>query len=146
MDLRGSKNLKEIPDLSLATNLEKLILTHCSSLVKLPTSIQHLNKLEQLMMHGCKKLEILPTGINLQSLNWLDLTECSRLRSFPDISSNISRLSLCGTSIENFPSNLRLENLHYFSMKSEILGKLTAGTYLTYGFLQLFFKLTLIRN
>ncbi|KAL1223985.1 Disease resistance protein RPS6 [Cardamine amara subsp. amara] len=125
MNLLGSKNLKEIPNLSMATNLEKLVLSYCSCLVELPSFIQHLNKLKDLLMRDCKNLEILPTGINLQSLNFLDLIGCSRLRSFPDISSNISTLSLYGTSIEEFPSNLRLENLYDFrmyGMRSEKLG------------------------
>ncbi|KAL1198740.1 Disease resistance protein RPS6 [Cardamine amara subsp. amara] len=99
MDLWGSKNLKEIPNLSMATNLEELVLSYCSSLVELPSSIQHLNKLEELWMRDCEKLEILPNGINLKSLNLLNLIGCSRLRSFPNISSNIATLYLHGTSL-----------------------------------------------
>ncbi|CAL9241621.1 unnamed protein product, partial [Arabidopsis halleri] len=90
MDLRGSKKLKEIPDLSMATILKKHDISNCSSLVKLPSTIQYLNKLNYLDMSFCKNLEILPTGINLQSLNELNLQGCSRLRSFPCISTNIS--------------------------------------------------------
>ncbi|CAA7058361.1 unnamed protein product [Microthlaspi erraticum] len=41
MDLSESRNLKEIPDLSMATSLETLNLA-CSSLVELPSFIQHL--------------------------------------------------------------------------------------------------------
>lgn len=126
MDLSRSAYLKELPDLSMATNLKKLDLSYCSSLVELPPSIQYLNKLENLDMKFCENLETLPIGINLQSLYDLDLTGCSRLRSFPVISTSISRLYLCKTGIEKIPSNLHLENLVDFrisGMRSEKLGK-----------------------
>lgn len=103
MQLWGSKNLKEIPDLSLATNLETLYLNDCSSLVELPSSIKNLNKLWDLSMKGCEKLELLPTGINLKSLYRLDLGRCLRLKRFPDISSNVSELYLNRTAIEEVP-------------------------------------------
>ncbi|CAF1734647.1 unnamed protein product [Brassica napus] len=111
MDLSESENLKEIPDLSLATNLKTLNLSGCSSLVDLPLSIRNLNKLMTLEMSGCINLKILPSGINLQSLVSVDLRKCSELNSFPDISTNISDLDLNETAIEEIPSNLRLQNL-----------------------------------
>ncbi|CAN6867145.1 unnamed protein product [Brassica oleracea] len=111
MDLSGSENLKEIPDLSLATNLKTLNLSGCSSLVDLPLSIRNLNKLMTLEMSGCINLRTLPSGINLQSLVSVDLRKCSELNSVPDISTNISDLDLNETAIEEIPSNLRLQNL-----------------------------------
>ncbi|KAF8080939.1 hypothetical protein N665_0913s0006 [Sinapis alba] len=68
-------------------------------LVFLPSSIRSLNKLKVLRMSGCTRLEFLPSDVNLASLNYLNLTGCARLRSFPRISSNISRLFLGGTDI-----------------------------------------------
>ncbi|KAL1225003.1 Disease resistance protein RPS6 [Cardamine amara subsp. amara] len=124
MDLWGSENLTEIPDLSMATNLKTLSLSECSSLVELPSSIQYLNKLETLNMAFCTNLETLPIGINLQSLFRLDLNSCSRLRTFPQISTNISELLLLGTSIEEFPSTLRLEKLINLGMSLVKSGKL----------------------
>ncbi|KAG2283108.1 hypothetical protein Bca52824_054328 [Brassica carinata] len=98
------ENLKEIPDLSMMTKLEKLDLNGCSSLVELTlSSIQNLNKLTTLEMIGCSSLETLPTGINLKSLYRLNLNGCSQLRSFPDISSNLSTLFLNQTAIEEVP-------------------------------------------
>ncbi|XP_013606145.1 PREDICTED: disease resistance protein RPS6-like isoform X1 [Brassica oleracea var. oleracea] len=111
MDLSGSENLKEIPDLSLATNLKTLNLSGCSSLVDLPLSIRNLNKLMTLEMSGCINLRTLPSGINLQSLVSVDLRKCSELNSVPDISTNISDLDLNETAIEEILSNLRLQNL-----------------------------------
>lgn len=127
MDFSGSKSLKQIPDLSMATNLEKLLLRGCASLVKIPSSIGHLHKLWLLDMSWCTKLEALPSGINLRSLNRLDLGGCSRLKKFPDISSNISKLDLSGTAVEEFPSNLRLEKLKTLKMKEIKSQKLWEG-------------------
>ncbi|CAA7032847.1 unnamed protein product [Microthlaspi erraticum] len=92
MDLRGSTWLKEIPDLSMATNLMTLDLRGCQSLVELPGSILEWNN-----------LELLPRSINLESLYRLDLGGCSRFRIFPDISRNISFLILNQTAIEEVP-------------------------------------------
>ncbi|KAG7563968.1 P-loop containing nucleoside triphosphate hydrolase [Arabidopsis suecica] len=124
INLWGSKNLIEIPNLSMATNLEKLVLNDCSSLVEVPSSIQYLDKLYDFQMERCENLEILPTGINLQSLYDLNLMGCSRLKRFPNISSNISTLDLYGTTIEEFPSNLHLENLVNLRMCEMRSGKL----------------------
>nr|WET17747.1 SIKIC2 [Arabidopsis thaliana] len=85
MFLRGSKYLKEIPDLSLAINLEELNLSECESLVTLPSSIQNATKLIYLDMSDCKKLESFPTDLNLESLKYLNLTGCPNLRNFPAI-------------------------------------------------------------
>ncbi|WZZ32772.1 hypothetical protein YC2023_016173 [Brassica napus] len=78
------------------------------------------SKLEKLW----EGVHILPTGMNLESLERFTLKGCSRLKSFPDISTNISVLDLSETAIEEFPSSLRLENLAELGMcrmKSENL-------------------------
>ncbi|KAG7611939.1 Leucine-rich repeat 3 [Arabidopsis suecica] len=111
MDLFGSSSLKVIPDLSKAINLEILNLESCRSLVELPSSIQNLHKLLSLDMRNCKSLKILPTGFNLKSLDRLIFNRCSKLKTFPEFSTNISNLSLYRTNIQEFPSNLHLENL-----------------------------------
>nr|AXU93667.1 RPP4/RPP5-like protein [Arabidopsis thaliana] len=92
MNLRYSNNLKEIPDLSLAINLEELNLSECESLVTLPSSIQNATKLIYLDMSDCKKLESFPTDLNLESLTYLDLTGCLNLRNFPAIKMGCSYL------------------------------------------------------
>ncbi|KAL1192867.1 Protein VARIATION IN COMPOUND TRIGGERED ROOT growth response [Cardamine amara subsp. amara] len=111
LDLRESHNLKEVPDLSKAPNLEELDFELCSSLVELPSSIRNLNKLLKLNMAYCHSLETLPTGFNLKSLDYLNFDGCGELRNFPEFSTNISVLKLYGTKIEGFPYNLGLENL-----------------------------------
>ncbi|KAH0861491.1 hypothetical protein HID58_089752 [Brassica napus] len=103
MSLWRSKKLKEVPDLSKAPNLEELYLADCQSLQMLPSSIRHLKNLKTLNLEECRKLEVLPTNINLESLSNLTLYGCSLIRSFPDISRNISVLSLENTAIEEVP-------------------------------------------
>ncbi|EFH47107.1 predicted protein [Arabidopsis lyrata subsp. lyrata] len=107
MDLRESKHLKELPDLSTATNLEELILYGCSSLPELPSSIGSLQKLQVLLLRGCSKLEALPTNINLESLDYLDLADCLLIKSFPEISTNIKRLNLMKTAVKEVPSTIK---------------------------------------
>ncbi|AED94691.1 disease resistance protein-like [Arabidopsis thaliana] len=126
IDLSFSIRLKEIPNLSNATNLETLNLTHCKTLVELPSSISNLHKLKKLKMSGCEKLRVIPTNINLASLEVVRMNYCSRLRRFPDISSNIKTLSVGNTKIENFPPSVagswsRLARLEIGSRSLKIL-------------------------
>ncbi|XP_010440932.1 PREDICTED: probable disease resistance protein RPP1 [Camelina sativa] len=117
MDLRESKHLKELPDLSSATNLEELNLFECSSLAKLPSSIGNLQKLQKLSLHGCSKLEVLPTNINLESLINLDLTDCLLIKRFPEISTNIKDLKLTKTAIKEVPLTIKSwSSLHKLEM------------------------------
>ncbi|KAL9310784.1 putative TIR domain, P-loop containing nucleoside triphosphate hydrolase [Arabidopsis thaliana] len=131
MYLNHSKILKELPDLSTATNLQELFLVKCSSLVELPSSIGkatnlqklylnmctslvelpssigNLHKLQKLTLNGCSKLEVLPANINLESLDELDLTDCLVLKRFPEISTNIKVLKLLRTTIKEVPSSIK---------------------------------------
>ncbi|KAF8087561.1 hypothetical protein N665_0578s0014 [Sinapis alba] len=81
MDLNNSESLKELPDLSTATNLHKLNLSHCSSLVKLPCSIGNARKLN---LNNCSSLVKLPSSIgNAINLCKLNLSYCSSLVEIP---------------------------------------------------------------
>ncbi|CAH8380604.1 unnamed protein product [Eruca vesicaria subsp. sativa] len=108
MNMYGSLHLKDLPDLSHATNLERLDLTRCESLVALPSSIGNLHKLEKLLMHKCKSLESVPTNINLASLLDVDMGGCSRLRTFPDISTNMTSLDISETAVEEVPASISM--------------------------------------
>ncbi|XP_010418224.1 PREDICTED: disease resistance protein RML1B-like isoform X2 [Camelina sativa] len=74
VDLRGSYYLKELPDLSKATNLETLELDYCEDLVELPSSVSNLHKLKKLGMESCTKLELISTNWNLASLPHLNIS------------------------------------------------------------------------
>uniref|UniRef100_A0A1J3EBC4 Putative disease resistance protein n=1 Tax=Noccaea caerulescens TaxID=107243 RepID=A0A1J3EBC4_NOCCA len=92
MDLNWSVYLKELPDLSNATKLERLTVSGCQSLVELPSCIGKLHKLEELKMDLCNKLQVVPTLLNLASLAKVDLFGCRKLRRIPDFSRNIRQL------------------------------------------------------
>lgn len=87
----------------LSPSLRMLSLSDIPSLVELPSSFHNLNKLTHLRITCCINLETLPTEINLQYLYCLDLSGCSKLTSFPSISTNISQLCLCETAIAEVP-------------------------------------------
>ncbi|KAL9299385.1 putative P-loop containing nucleoside triphosphate hydrolase, leucine-rich repeat domain superfamily [Arabidopsis thaliana] len=121
--LAGCGSLKELPSfIGKATNLMILDLGYLPCLVELPSFIGNLHKLTKLSLRGCKKLQVLPTNINLEFLDELDLTDCILLKTFPVISTNIKRLHLMGTRIEEVPSSIRswprLTDLHMLYSKN----------------------------
>ncbi|XP_019100156.1 PREDICTED: probable disease resistance protein RPP1 isoform X2 [Camelina sativa] len=118
LDISGCSSLVKLPSsIGDITNLKDFNLSNCSSLVGLPYSIGNLQRLSTLIMRGCSKLEALPTMINLESLYYLDLTDCSQLKSFPEISANIKELKLTGTAIKEVPmSIMSWSRLSDFSM------------------------------
>lgn len=95
IDLSYSRQLKKLPDLSQARNLENLLLKACSSLVETHSSIQYLSKLVTLDMRLCKNLNRLPSSLcELISLQRLYLSGCSNLRRIPESIINLSKLEL----------------------------------------------------
>ncbi|KAK9016790.1 hypothetical protein V6N11_079283 [Hibiscus sabdariffa] len=104
--LFGSKNLVRISDLSSATNLEEMDLSYCTNLLELPSCFQHLEKLTRLNLSCCKSLRFLPSLYKATSLTTLGLSGCSNLSRFPEVSSNVARLYLDETTIEQVPSSM----------------------------------------
>ncbi|XP_020879464.1 disease resistance protein TAO1 [Arabidopsis lyrata subsp. lyrata] len=93
MDLCWSLLLKELPDLSTATNLQELNLSGCSSLVKLPSTIGYTKNLRKLYLDGCSSLVELPFSIgNLINLKVLNLSSLSCLVSLLQIPDSISHI------------------------------------------------------
>ncbi|CAF1920659.1 unnamed protein product [Brassica napus] len=135
MDMSYSADLKEIPDLSKAINVKELKLWGCSSLVALhssignlskmyglrlsgctslvtlPSSIGNLSKLSELDMSKCSNLNFLPADVDLESLEVLNLNGCSKLRTFPRISRNITSLYLEETALEGEEDSSWIENI-----------------------------------
>ncbi|KAF2536051.1 hypothetical protein F2Q68_00019551 [Brassica cretica] len=107
MELMESWHLKELPDLSNATKLERLDLAWCQSLVEIPFSFSNLHQLKVLAMFACSKLQVLPSTMNLASLKVVNMAGCSRLRKFPDFSTNISSLKLSNTLVEQVPASIQ---------------------------------------
>ena len=83
----------EIPDLSGAPNLKQLILQRCTRLYEIHASLGDLKRLVRLDLNGCKCLKSLPHKINLEALEFFNLSGCSKLKKFPAIVENMPRLS-----------------------------------------------------
>jgi len=88
LTLDYSKDLIEIPDLSRATNLERLYLCQCESLHQLHPYIISLPRLAFLDLQGCINIESLKTNIHSTSLSELLLNGCSSHRIFSDTGGN----------------------------------------------------------
>ncbi|KAG5402070.1 hypothetical protein IGI04_016677 [Brassica rapa subsp. trilocularis] len=123
MYLRDSKNLKEVPDLSTATNLWKLDLSGCSSLVELSSSIGNATNLNELFLSRCSSLVELPSSIGTATkLKRLNLSDCSSLVELPfsiGNATNLKELDLGGcTSLVELPSSIgNLHKLSSFTLK-----------------------------
>lgn len=112
MNLSGSWNLKEVPDLSNATNLELLDLSGCMSLVEIPSSISNLHKLQELMMMFCVNLEVIPEGLNLMSIEKVNMMGCLRLRTFTQsfMRLNLRHIFLTGCEkLQSLPDTVSTE-------------------------------------
>ncbi|XP_031270526.1 disease resistance-like protein DSC1 [Pistacia vera] len=107
-DLRYSKHLLKVPDLSQAQNLECLILEGCTSLFEITPPSQNLNKLIVLNLRYCENLISLPIGIQSKSLRDVILSGCSNLNTAPRISCNMKRLCLDGTAIKELSSSIKV--------------------------------------
>ncbi|XP_019096906.1 PREDICTED: probable disease resistance protein RPP1 [Camelina sativa] len=117
LSLKSCSSLVELPSsIGKAINLKDLTLDGCSNLIELPSSVGSLDELLMLFMNGCSKLKVLPININMKSLTELHLRNCSVLETFPEISTNIKKLHLTRTAIEEVPLGVRswsrLEELH----------------------------------
>ncbi|GMN61857.1 hypothetical protein TIFTF001_030947 [Ficus carica] len=76
LHLEESENLIEIPNLSQALKVEKIYLTGCTSLKRLPSSIGKLKSLQLLHLDRCSKLEYLPEiSEPMPNLRMLNLSE-----------------------------------------------------------------------
>ncbi|KAM5554807.1 hypothetical protein ABKV19_022963 [Rosa sericea] len=125
IDLGYSKYLIKTPDFTGATNLKKLKLKGCTSLLEVHPSISALKSVVELDLQGCSNLRSLPSSIHMKSLKYLDLSGCSKLMEFPEISEvmeELGTLRLDGTAIKELPSSIN--NLTG-------LGGLLGGLYLT---------------
>ncbi|KAL5077372.1 hypothetical protein RYX36_016356 [Vicia faba] len=104
--LSYSKDLIDIPDLSRATNLERVYLYKCKSLRQFHPSILSHCYLTNLDLRGCRKIESLKIDIHLKSLRNLLLHGCSSLTEFSVSSEEMRNLDLHGTAIHELSSSI----------------------------------------
>ncbi|KAI4298875.1 hypothetical protein L6164_032388 [Bauhinia variegata] len=135
IDLRGCKELVELPDLSRALNLEYVWLQHCKRLHHLHPSILSLYTLVELDLTECRELESLQSDIHFRSVSFFRLSKCTRLQeisvtdelplSMPHIR-KLEKLDLwIGEDVENIPNQLcGLRFLHQFDLSGCNLIKL----------------------
>ncbi|PON87768.1 TIR-NBS-LRR-like protein [Trema orientale] len=131
LDLSGSKNLIQIPNLSQAMKLEDIHLSYCpninkfpelpanvqqlglsgTSIEQVPPSIECLSHLKNLQLHDCEKLKSLPSTIwKLKSLRRLGLECCSELQHLPEIlepMENLTELEITESGIKELPSSIK---------------------------------------
>ncbi|KAK7401099.1 hypothetical protein VNO78_12413 [Psophocarpus tetragonolobus] len=104
INLNGSRDLIDIPDLSKAEKLESVSLRYCESLAHLHPSVLSLPKLTYLDLKFCRGIESLK--VNSKSLCNLYLDDCSSLKEFSVTSEEMTHLGLDHTNICAFPSSI----------------------------------------
>ncbi|XP_062158555.1 TMV resistance protein N-like isoform X2 [Alnus glutinosa] len=126
MNFCGCKFLKIIPDVSSIPNLTELLLSKCTSLVKIDDSVRVHDKLVLLYIDGCYNLSSFPRILKMRSLEYLYAGGCSSLNYFPEIGIemvHLKRINFGGTGISSIrlnPEDLVLEgctNLDKFPEK-----------------------------
>ncbi|KAJ6348969.1 hypothetical protein OIU77_006539 [Salix suchowensis] len=110
--LSFSPYLTELPDLSKAKNLVCLNLHGCSSLTEVPSSLQHLDKLEEIDLSLCYDLKSFPM-LYSKVLRKLAISNCLYITKCPTISQNMKWLGLSETSLKEVPQSVtsKLEHL-----------------------------------
>ncbi|KAG6676633.1 hypothetical protein I3842_15G161900 [Carya illinoinensis] len=110
MNFRGCGLITELSDVSRCPNLKKINLRDCTSLVKVHDSVGLLGELVKLNLAGCSNLRSFPRRLQLRSLGFLDLSNCSSFQYFPEIEyemKHLGHVDLTGTAIEKLPSSFR---------------------------------------
>ncbi|KDO37431.1 hypothetical protein CISIN_1g008394mg [Citrus sinensis] len=99
LDLSGCPKLKRLPEIS-SSNTSCLFLSG-TAIEELPSSIELLLRLEYLDLSDCKRLKSLPSSLcKLKSLEILDLSGCSNLQRLPEC---LGQLSSLGTLLLEKP-------------------------------------------
>ncbi|XP_035546829.1 disease resistance protein RPV1-like isoform X2 [Juglans regia] len=110
MDFRGCEFITKLSDISSCPNLMKINLSYCKNLVEVHDSVGLiLDKLVYLRLNGCFNLKSFPRRLQLRSMGFLDLSDCSSLQNFPEIECELEILRevhLRGTAIEELPSSI----------------------------------------
>ncbi|EEF42237.1 leucine-rich repeat containing protein, putative [Ricinus communis] len=139
LNLQNCYHLTALPDLSVHSALEKLILENCKALVQIHKSVGDLKKLIHLNLKGCSNLTEFPSDVSgLKLLEILDLTGCPKIKQLPDdmrSMKNLRELLLDETAIVKLPDSIfHLKELRKLSLKgcwllrhvSVHIGKLTS--------------------
>ncbi|XP_030970817.1 TMV resistance protein N-like [Quercus lobata] len=113
--LNDSLNLIATPNVTGVPNLKKLVFKGCINLREVHPSILVHKRLTLLDLENCKSLRHLPSKFEMESLEILILSSCSKIKRIPEFMGNMelfSKLHLDGTAITKLPSSIEhLTNL-----------------------------------
>ncbi|XP_010255127.1 PREDICTED: putative disease resistance protein At5g47280 isoform X1 [Nelumbo nucifera] len=115
LSITNCHNLSKLPEeLGYMTNLEALRLHACTGLLQLPESIRNLHELRFLDISECVSMESLSQGLGeLNSLEKLDMSSCSRVKELPSSASNLRNLKViyCDDETTSLWKRLQLPEL-----------------------------------
>ncbi|XP_023908119.1 disease resistance protein Roq1 [Quercus suber] len=107
--LNDSLNLIATPNVTGVPNLKKLVFKGCINLHEVHPSILVHKRLTLLDLENCKSLSSLPSRFEMQSLEILILSGCSKIKRIPEFMKNMEhlwKLHLDGTAITKLPSSV----------------------------------------
>ncbi|KAK9076982.1 hypothetical protein SSX86_005317 [Deinandra increscens subsp. villosa] len=85
IEIDGCQDLVGLPEFFCSSNLEKLSITNCNEMIKIPEEIGTLTSLKTLSLRSCTKLKKLPESISrLKKLSILDISDCLSLSKLPE--------------------------------------------------------------
>ncbi|XP_042959077.1 disease resistance protein RPV1-like isoform X22 [Carya illinoinensis] len=132
LDLRFSKNLIKIPNLSGAPNLEKIDFSGCRSLCKFYPSIKVLQRQQELRMSGTRIKQLWKGLVGLDNLKYLNLSGCKNLIEIPYLSGapnlEIINFSDCRSLCKVHPSIKKLKRLEELNMSGTRIKQLWKGS------------------
>ncbi|XP_028752984.1 disease resistance-like protein DSC1 [Neltuma alba] len=109
IDLSHSANLIRTPNFDKTPNLQRLILKGCTKLVEVHHSLWQHRNLAIFDFKGCKSIKNLPTKFEMNSLETLVLSGCSKVKKLPEFREGmecLSKLDLESTAISKLPQSL----------------------------------------
>ncbi|XP_047258931.1 TMV resistance protein N-like [Capsicum annuum] len=108
--IEGCNKLTTLPNsIFESQQLEDLSIIRCSGLVEIPTSLGVQKNLNRLAIYRCENLKKLPSYIQMESLQLIDLNNCPKLDTFPEINGAmhcLKKLTLNSTGIRELPSSI----------------------------------------
>ncbi|KAJ6855723.1 disease resistance-like protein DSC1 [Populus alba x Populus x berolinensis] len=113
INLSDSPYLTELPDLSMAKNLVSLKVHRCPSLTEVPSSLQYLDKLEEIF--GFYNIRSFPM-LDSKVLRTLHIGRCLDMTTCPTISQNMESLWLEETSIKEVPQSVLTGKLKFLNL------------------------------
>ncbi|CAL2278869.1 unnamed protein product [Prunus armeniaca] len=154
MNFKSCEFLTKTPNISGIPNLQFLNLDDCTSLVEVHPSVGFHDKLLEVSFVRCHNLTLFPI-IKSKSLEVLNLQDCRRLETFPEIGGKMDSLRemlLSGSGIKELPASIAyLISLEFLDIsRCENLTNLPPSIYeleqLNYIFLQRSRKLVTFPN